>query len=253
MNVLTAGNSFLTNSNARSSLARCSLVLLVLALCILPSNVFSAQNPPKVAGEPQLSLGILVDTGTHQQKVIDFEREAVNSLADAFKNAATESFVMKYGDEVELLQDWSHLETGDRKAVTGIDLDVGSGKNQRTLLNDAINAALLKLETRNGLTGKALIIIGEGNDAGSVAKYSQIKKLAKPSHVQCFALLVADHALIGGRVRRFGFDLYDLAGATNAKAYDVGTSRKDLDKAIKDIVKRVSSAKMPPLASGPAR
>lgn len=157
---------------------------------------------------------------------------------------------MKYGDEVELLQDWSRLESGARKAVTGIDLDIGSAKNQRTLLNDAIKAALLKLERTNGLTGKALIIIGEGNDAGSAAKYSQIKNLAKSSHVQCFALLVADHTLIGGRVRRFGFDLYDLTGATNGKAYDVGTSRKDSDKAVKDIMKRVSFAKRPPLTSG---
>ena len=253
MHVLTAGNSFLTNSNTRPSFARCSLVLLLLALSVLPCNVFSAQNPPTVDREPQLSLGILVDTGMHQKKVIEFERETVNSIADAFKNAATESFVMKYGDEVELLRDWSRLETGARKAVTGIDLDMGSGKNRRILLNDAINAALLKLETRNGLTRKALIIIGEGNDAGSAVKYSQIKKLAKSSHVQYFALLVADHPLIGGRVRRFGFDLYDLAGATNGKAYDVGTSRKHLDKAVKDIVKRVSIAKMPALTSGPTR
>jgi hypothetical protein len=69
--------------------------------------------------------------------------------------------------------------------------------------------------------------------------YSQIKKLAESGHVQCFALLVASHDLIGARVRHFGFDLYDLAGATKGNAYDVGASRKHLDKAVKDMLKRI--------------
>ena len=214
--------------------------LVLLTLCVLPCNVFSAQNPSTVDGEPQLSLGILVDTGVHQKKVIEFEREVVNSIADAFDNMATESFVIKYADEVELLQDWSPIETGPRKVLTRIELGVEGGKNQRTLLNDALNAGLLKLEARRGSASKALIIVGEGNDAGSTARYSQIKKLAKSSHVQCFALLVADHGLIGGRVRRFGFDLYDLAGSTKGNGYDVGASRKHLEKAVKDVLKRVS-------------
>jgi len=72
-----------------------------------------------------------------------------------------------------------------------------------------------------------------------VTEYSQIKKRAKSAHVQCFVLLVADHELIGGRVRRFGFDLYDLASATKSKAYDVGNSRKRLGTAVRDLVKRV--------------
>ena len=214
--------------------------LLLFTFCVLPCDLFSAQNPSKVDREPQLSLGILVDTGVRQKNVIEFEREVVNSIAEAFENVAPESFVMKYGDEVELLQDWSPLETGARKVLTRIDADMEGGKNHGDLLNDAIDAALLKLAARNAPAAKALVIIGEGNDAGSAAKYSQLKKLAKSSHVQCFGLLVADHALIGGRVRRFGFNLYDLAGSTKGKAYDVGTSRKHLEEAVKDILKRAS-------------
>jgi len=52
-------------------------------------------------------------------------------------------------------------------------------------------------------------------------------------------LLVADHNLIGGRVRHFGFDLYDLAAATKGKAYDIERSRKIFDRAIKDVLKRI--------------
>jgi len=68
---------------------------------------------------------------------------------------------------------------------------------------------------------KRLIVIGEGNDGGSAAKFSQLLDAAKARHIQCFALLVANHRSQVGRVRQFGFDLYRLASGTKGKAYDV--------------------------------
>ena len=77
-----------------------------------------------------------------------------------------------------------------------------------------VKQALVKLGTGNCADSRILIVVAEGNDAGSLIKYPQIKKRAKGAHVQCFALLVADQDLIGGRVRHFGFDLNNLASAT---------------------------------------
>jgi len=106
---------------------------------------------------------------------------------------------------------------------------------------NALNSGLSKLESGNSGNSKVLIVVGEGNDAGSVTRYSEVKKRAKSAQVQCFALLVASHNLMGGRIRHFGFDLYDLASATNGKAYDVEDSRTNLDKAIRDVLRRVHS------------
>ena len=185
-----------------------------------------------------MSLGVLVDTSAHQKKVFEFQREVVDAIADGLSGGATESFVVRYGNEVEILQDWSPLDAGLGKVSTRIDVE--SGKNQRTLLYEALNIALQKLETATSANSKILIVVGEGNNTGGAIKYSQVAKRAKAAHVQCFALLVADHNLMGGRVRHFGFYLYDLASATKGRAYDVGNSRKNLDKAIRDVVKRVS-------------
>lgn len=216
------------------------LRMLISSLGLAAScTLLAAQEKTQPDTKPRLSVGVLIDTSAHQKKVIEFQREVVNSVADGFADVATETFVVRYADEVELLQDWSPLGTGLRTASTRIELDVESGKNQRTLLYEALNAGLLKLDTGNIANSKVLIVIGEGNNAGGGIKYSQIKKRAKSAHVQCFVLLVADHNLMGGRVRHFGFDLYDLASATKGKAYDIERSRKHLDKAIKDVLKRV--------------
>ena len=215
------------------------LRLLISTLGLLAScTLLCAQEKTQPNTKPTLSVGVLIDTSAHQEKVIEFEREVVLSIADGFAGAAAEGFVVRYSDEVETLQDWSPLDTGLRSVSTRIELDAESGKNRRTLLYDAFNVALLKFDTGNSANSRVLIVVGEGNDAGSVSRYSQIKKRAKSAHVQCFVLLVADHNLIGGRVRHFGFDLYDLASATKGKAYDIERSRKHLGKAVRDVVRR---------------
>lgn len=216
------------------------LRLLVCFLGFTATCTFvHAQEEAKSETKPKLSLAVLVDTSAHQKKVIEFEREAVGSIADAFAGVGTEALAVRYADEVELLQDWSPIGTGLKAVSARIDLDVESGKNQRTLLYEALDTALLKLDTASSANSKVLIVIGEGNNAGGRIKYSEIKKRAKSARVQCFVLLVADHNLMGGRVRHYGFDLYDLASATKGKAYDIERSRKNLDKAIKDVLKRV--------------
>lgn len=214
--------------------------LLLCSLCLTATcSRVLAQQKAESDTRPRVSIGVIVDTSAHQKRVIEFERQAVNSLADAFAGVATETFVIGYGDELETLQDWSPLETGLKTVAPRIELDVNSGKNQRTLLYEALNLALQKLVTQESANSKILIVIGEGNNAGGGVRYSQIKKQAKLTGVQCFVLLVADHNLMGGRVRHFGFDLYELASATKGKAYDIERRQKNLDKAIRDVLKRL--------------
>jgi len=214
-------------------------VALACTLGVAPScTVVRTQEQPRLGPQSRLSVGALIDTSAHQKNVINFEREVVNSVSDAFAQRPTETFVIRYADEVELLQDWSPLALGLRTVSSRIEVDVSSEKNQRTLLYEALNAGLLKLEG-NGANSKVLLIIGEGNNANGAIKYWQIKKRAEATRVQCFVLLVADHNLMGGRVRHFGFYLYDLASATKGKAYDIERSRKNLDKAIQDVLKRI--------------
>ena len=213
-------------------------VALACTLAVAPScTVVRAQEQPRLGPQPRLSVGVLIDTSAHQKNVINFEREVVNSVSEVFAQLPAETFVIRYADEVELLQEWSPLALGLRTVSSRIELDVDSEK-KRTLLYEALNAGLLKLEG-NSANSKVLLIIGEGNNADGAIKNWQIKKRAEATRVQCFVLLVADHNLMGGRVRHFGFYLYDLASATKGKAYDIERSRKNLDKAIQDVLKRI--------------
>src|SRR6266849_2537493 len=123
------------------------LVVLVVFLGTAASSALFAQATPRPETRRRVSFGVLIDTSARQRKVIELEREAVNSLADGFAGLASESFVVRYADEVETLQDWAPLEPGLRRVAARIELDAESGKNRRTLLYDALNSGLSKLES----------------------------------------------------------------------------------------------------------
>lgn len=213
--------------------------LLIGSLAVVSSTLLFGQDQTGPAKRPGLAVGVVIDISAHQKHVIELERETLNLIADQVDGLEANTFVITYAGKTNLLQDWSPLQDGLRTAAERIELSPESGKNAETLLNDAINTGLLKLQADSA--SRVLIVIGEGNDRGSIAKYSEVKKLARSSHVHCFALLVADHDLMGGRTRHFGFDLYDLAGATKGKGYDVGASRKRLEKAVKGMAKKIQS------------
>ena len=105
------------------------LVVLFVLFETTTCTALFAQDKTQVETKPRVSLGVLIDTSAHQKKVMDFQREVINSIADGFAGVATESFVVKYADEVETLQDWSALDTGLKKMSTRIELDVESGEN----------------------------------------------------------------------------------------------------------------------------
>ena len=102
--------------------------------------------------------------------------------------------------------------------------------------------ALGRLDSSSKGQPTALIVIGEGNDGGSTALFSQVLRTAKDRHVRCFALLVATHRSQVGRVRQFGFDLYRLTSGTGGKLYDIRTNRTRMDEALKDLKRRLSAS-----------
>ena len=107
-------------------------VALAYTLGVAPScTVVRAQEQPRLGPQSSLSVGVLVDTSGHQKNVINFEREVVNLVSDAFAQRPAETFVIRYADEVELLQNWSPLALGLRTVSSRIELDVDSEKNQQ--------------------------------------------------------------------------------------------------------------------------
>jgi hypothetical protein len=208
------------------------------------SLVSPTRLPAHIDNGRTLLIGIVIDTHPQQRNVIAFERHVMDSLADVLAGSDSKGFVISYSDRVQPIADWSGADSGLREAAARIALDDGEGahKPRGAVLNDGLLAGLTRLGSAASGVRKGLIVIGEGNDGGSTAQFSQLRDVAKDRQIQCFALLVANHRSQVGRVRQFGFDLYRLATGTKGGAYDVRTDPRLLDEALKDVVRRLTSA-----------
>jgi hypothetical protein len=213
----------------------------LLVVCI-GAGTARAQSQAKIESGPKFSIGVVVDTHRQQAAVLPFERRVVEALVGRLAGPDADGFVISYSNRIQTIADWSPLESWPIAAVPKISLD-DSGEGDATRgadLNDGLMAGVAKLSS--SATGlRRLIVIGEGNDGGSAAQFSQLLAAARAQHVQCFALLVANHRSQVGRIREFGFDLFRLASGTHGKAYDVRTDPHLLDKALEDVLKRLQA------------
>jgi hypothetical protein len=202
--------------------------------------VLRAQTAVTPDASPKLLIGVVIDAHPQQQNVVEFQRHVVESLRSALAGIMADVFVISYSDHVRQIVDWSPADSGLRDASSRIALDNVVDKTRGAVLDDGLREAVTRLASSGDGDRKALIVIGEGNDGGSSTKFSQVLDTSKRQSIQCFAVFVATHRAQVGRVRQFGFNLMRLASGTHGKLYDVRAKQEALDKAMRDLRKRLT-------------
>jgi hypothetical protein len=211
-----------------------------LLACIASGVVLRAQSPVLADPGRPLSLGVVIDVRPQQREVIAFERQVADAMGSMLAGENTKGFVVSYSDRVQVVEDWSPT-AGLKDAALRLTVDGSEDGRRGAALNDALLNGLARLGSVGHEGRKVLVVIGEGNDGDSSTTFGDVLSAAKAGHVQCFALLVANHRSQVGRVRQFGFDLYRLASATHGKAYDVRTDPGLLDAALRDLLARLAT------------
>jgi hypothetical protein len=74
---------------ATFAFSRSSGSLCILRDCDVNRTVCARSARPET--KPRISLGVLIDKSAHQKKVIEFQRDVVNSVAEGFAGPAAES------------------------------------------------------------------------------------------------------------------------------------------------------------------
>ena len=175
---------------------------------------------PKSAGPKRIAL--LLDSNFHQQKVLPLEQQTALELLSGFKKERAQAMVMSYGTEIhssgKLTDDFEGLKTftGSLRAET-------DKHDETVLLNDAMKRAFEKLGDGPGT--KAVIVFAEGNDHGSTIGRDSLVRLAQRAHIACYVVLFADHSFYGPKaIRRYGWDLVELAPKTGGRLWEVGNN-----------------------------
>src|SRR6185437_13592439 len=138
---------------------------------------FSSEDEP-------LSVGILVDLSSSMANKIASVREATTEF---FNNAnpSDDYFVITFADKPKVLADTT-------QSFERIQAALGAAQPKgNTALADAIYMGLAKLKKAR-YSRKALLVISDGGDNNSRHSLRQIKKIARESDVQIYAIDICD-------------------------------------------------------------
>jgi len=210
----------------------------------LKSFVAETQQP--------LTLGILLDTSSSQARVLPLEQDAGSQFLESLLQQKDEAFLLSFDVDVNLLQDYTSNPHQLAQAISKAEINSPSGnraagipgagggtipsigKPKGTLLYDAIYlAANQKMSQETGR--KAIILLTDGEDAGSRTKIDGAIAAAEKSNVMVYAILIADRSFYAS----LGYSGYSamkkLTGETGGRLIDVGNNGKKLEAAFQQI------------------
>jgi VWFA-related protein len=170
-----------------------------------------------------LTIGLLVDVSGSQRNLIDIERNAASEFFGQVLRKKDEAFLISFGEEAELLQDYTSSPRLLTEGLRGLRVSSGvggigpgpvptAGGPRGTVLYDAVYlAANDKLKTEVGR--KAIVVITDGVDQGSRLTINQAVEAAQKSDAVIYCIDYSDPGAYGG-----GFGMINLGGGAGVSA-----------------------------------
>jgi VWFA-related protein len=150
-----------------------------------------------------LTLGLLVDVSRSQEALIEEERRASYQFFSQVLRPKDMAFLISFGADTELLQDFTNSLPLLQKALAALRLNAGvapvmtpspvpvPGGGRGTVLYEAVwLAATEKLRSEVGR--KAIVLITDGNDVGSRIKIDKAIEEAQRSDAIIYSVLYED-------------------------------------------------------------
>jgi len=223
-------------------------------------SVFEDKQPQtikdfKAETDLPLTLGILLDTSGSQQNVLPLEQQAGSRFLHQILRPKDEAFVVTFDVNVDLAQDFTNSVDALTRALDKAEINTAGGNGaggipgigqgpfptngdpKGTLLYDAVaEASKGKLSTETGR--KALILLTDGEDMGSITKPDQAIEAAQKANAIVYVILIADRPFYYGSYS-FGYtgdsQMKKLAEATGGRVINVGNSGRKLEDAFDEI------------------
>lgn len=224
-------------------------------------NIFEDKQPQTIKNfsaetDLPLTLGILLDTSGSQTNVLPLEQQAGGEFLHQILREKDQAFVVTFDVDVDLAQDFTNNANELTRALDKAEINTAGGNGagglpgigqgpiptqgdpKGTLLYDAVDQASKdKLSTETGR--KALILLTDGEDQGSVTKPAQAIEAAQKANAIIYVILIADRPFygygFGGLAYSGDMQMKKLTEATGGRVIDVGNNGKKLQDAFDQI------------------
>jgi VWFA-related protein len=161
-----------------------------------------------------LTIGLLIDVSASQGNLIDIERNAAYQFFGSVLRKQDLAFLISFGSDAELLQDYTNSAALLRKGLEGLQVnsDVGGlhpgpvptiSQPRGTILYDAVYLAASD-QLKGQVGRKVLILITDGEDQGSRYKIAQAIEAAQRADAIIYGFYYVDRAFYYGHGMVFG-------------------------------------------------
>jgi len=149
-----------------------------------------------------LTIGLLIDVSGSQMNLIDIEKNAAYQFFGSVLRKQDLAFLISFGEESELLQDYTNSPKLLRAGLEGLHVSSGVGgfgpgpvptisQPRGTVLYDAVYVA--SADQLKGQVGrKVLVLITDGEDQGSKYKISQAIEAAQKADAIIYGFYYVD-------------------------------------------------------------
>jgi len=202
-----------------------------------------------------LTIGLLIDVSNSQANLIDIERSAASQFFTQVMRKKDEAFLMSFGEECELLQDYTNSARMLSQAMNGLRVSGGvggfgpgpvptAGDPRGTVLYDAVFLASDE-KLRSEVGRKVLVLITDGMDEGSRKSIEAAVEAAQKADAVIYSIDYFDPHFSGygpfgmGGSAGEGY-LHRLSDATGGHVYKVDR-RHSLDDVFKELQEEMRS------------
>lgn len=194
-----------------------------------------------------LTIGLLIDVSRSQENLIGIEQNAASAFFSQVLRKKDEAFLISFGEESELLQDYTSSPRLLQEGLKGLRVSSGvsglgpgpvptAGGPRGTVLYDAVYlAANEKLRTEVGR--KVIVVITDGVDEGSRLTLNQAVEAAQKADAVIYSIDYQDshfYGPFGGFGSGGESALHKLSDETGGHVYKVDR-RTTLEQVFKEL------------------
>ena len=161
-----------------------------------------------------LTIGLLIDVSASQQNLIDIEKNAASQFFGSVLRKQDLAFLISFGEDSELLQDYTNSPKLLRAGLDGLHVSSGVGgfgpgpvptisQPRGTVLYDAVYVAAAD-QLRGQVGRKVLVLITDGEDQGSKYKIQQAIEAAQKADAIIYGFYYVDRGFYAGQGLVFG-------------------------------------------------
>ncbi len=203
-----------------------------------------------------LTIGLLIDVSVSQEGLIEAERRAGSQFFSQVLGKKDVAFLISFGAEAELLQDFTNSQKLLREALGQLRLSASVGglhpgpvptasQPRGTILFDAVYLAANE-KLRGEVGRKVIVLITDGVDQGSRVKLGEAVEAAHKADAIIYSVYYADPGFYRGRYGGYTFggmgdgDLRKMSEETGGRLLKV-ERRRPLEDIFNEIQREMRS------------